>query len=142
MEEGYGWAKAGAGEDLAWGNGLDFMSRVCKDLEGPGVTPTCHTLSEKSQGPLHSLLPGPEMEVSVPWEEMAAGLADLPSREGNWKKGQELSAAVSLLLLPRRGGSFLGGCFLFPEPSVLSLSSCYLAQRTAEGLHNLRTGKA
>lgn len=107
------------------GDSLDFMFRVCKGLEGPGVTPTCipYLRKAKAYSTPHSSSPGPEMEVSVPWEEMAAGQADLPSREENRKEGQELRAAGSLLLLPRRGGSCPGGCFLFPEPSTLSLSS-------------------
>lgn len=49
--------RLGAREDLAWGNSLDFMFRVCKGLESPGVTPTCipYLRKAKAHSTAHSL---------------------------------------------------------------------------------------
>lgn len=41
--------RLGAGEDLAWGNSLDFMFSVYKGSKGPGVTATCISYLRKTE---------------------------------------------------------------------------------------------
>lgn len=82
------------------------------------------------------------MEVSVPREEMAAGLADLPSREENRKEGQELVQLVLCFCFPGEEDPVLGAVssFLNPQPSLCPADIWLRGQLRA--LHNLGTGKA